>query len=148
MPPPRESSKCHHGTDLPTAESSIHFSDCILPDLLAAFDTAFPPLSLILVLPTWLKPALFVLTPFCAHPTLSLTILVFHTSKCCVFRFISFFKLINLFLERAREREREGEKHRCVVASCAPPTGPATQARALIGNQTGDPLVHSLCSIH
>ena len=28
-----------------------------------------------------------------------------------------------LFLERGREGEREGEKHPCVVASCAPPTG-------------------------
>ena len=87
----------------------------------------------------------------CAHPTLSLTILVFHTSKCCVFRFISFFKLIYLFLERAREREREGEKHRCVVASCAPPTGdlasnPGTcpdweSNRRPFGSQ---PVLHSL----
>ena len=38
---------------------------------------------------------------------------------------------------------REGEKHQCVVASHAPPTGtwPATQACALTGNPTGDPLV-------
>ena len=27
------------------------------------------------------------------------------------------------FLERGREGEREGEKHQCVVASCASPTG-------------------------
>ena len=41
-------------------------------------------------------------------------------------------------------REREGEKHQCVVASHDPPllgTLPATQACALTGNQTGDPLV-------
>ena len=31
---------------------------------------------------------------------------------------------IYLFLDRGvRERKREGEKHQCVVASCAPPTG-------------------------
>ena len=28
-----------------------------------------------------------------------------------------------MFRERGREGEREGEKHPCVVASCAPPTG-------------------------
>ena len=28
-----------------------------------------------------------------------------------------------LFRERGREGEREGEKHQCVVASCAPCTG-------------------------
>ena len=39
--------------------------------------------------------------------------------------------------------EREGEKHQCVVASHMPPTGdlPKTQACALTGNRTGDPLV-------
>ena len=26
-------------------------------------------------------------------------------------------------MERGREEEREGEKHQCMVASCAPPTG-------------------------
>ena len=38
----------------------------------------------------------------------------------------------------------EGKKHQCVVASLAPLLGtwPATQACALTGNQTGDPLVH------
>ena len=30
---------------------------------------------------------------------------------------------IYLFLERGREGEREGEKHRCVIASHMPPTG-------------------------
>ena len=28
-----------------------------------------------------------------------------------------------IFRQRGREGEREGEKHQCVVASCAPPTG-------------------------
>ena len=44
-----------------------------------------------------------------------------------------------------REGQREGEKHQCVVASCTPHTlrtWPVTQACALTGNQTGDPLVH------
>ena len=31
--------------------------------------------------------------------------------------------VLSLLLERGREGEREGEKHQCVVASCAPPTG-------------------------
>ena len=35
-----------------------------------------------------------------------------------------FFKIyLFIFRERGREGEREGEKHQCVVASCAPPTG-------------------------
>ena len=39
---------------------------------------------------------------------------------CVLFKKISF---IYLFLERGRKGEREGEKHQCVVASHAPPTG-------------------------
>ena len=40
------------------------------------------------------------------------------------FVFIYFLKdFIYLFLGRGREGEREGEKHQCVVDSCAPPTG-------------------------
>ena len=48
------------------------------------------------------------------------------------------------------EGEREGEKHQCVVASCAPPLGtaPATQACAITWNRTCNPLVHSPRSIH
>ena len=36
-----------------------------------------------------------------------------------------FFKIFYLFIfrERGREGERKGEKHQCVVASHAPPTG-------------------------
>ena len=34
-----------------------------------------------------------------------------------------FLDFIYLFLERGREGEREGEKHQCVVAALAPPTG-------------------------
>ena len=41
--------------------------------------------------------------------------------------FYSFKKdFIYLFLERGEEREREGEKHQCVVASHTPPTGDQT----------------------
>ena len=32
-------------------------------------------------------------------------------------------KILFIFRERGREREREGEEHQCVVASCMPPTG-------------------------
>ena len=53
---------------------------------------------------------------------------------------------IYLFLDRREGREKE-EKHQCVVTPQAVPphtlvTWPATQACALTGNQTGDPLVH------
>ena len=50
------------------------------------------------------------------------------------------------FRQRGRVGEREGEKHQCVVASYMPLMGTwsETQARALTGNQTGDPLVHRL----
>ena len=58
----------------------------------------------------------------------------------------SFFKKrFYLFSERGRG---EGEKHQCVVVSRMPPIGdlacPTTQACALTGNQTRDPLVHRL----
>ena len=55
------------------------------------------------------------------------------------------FYFMYLFLERGREGEREGEKYHCVVASPTPSTGDlaATQACALTGNQTSDPLVCS-----
>ena len=38
--------------------------------------------------------------------------------------FMPYFKRFYLFIfrDRGREEEREGEKHQCVVASCAPPT--------------------------
>ena len=55
-----------------------------------------------------------------------------------------FFKRFYLFVfrERGREGERKEEKHQCVIAS-GPKLGtcPATQACALTGNQTGDPLI-------
>ena len=48
------------------------------------------------------------------------------------------------FRQRGREGEREEKKYQCVVASCTPHNGepdPTTQACALTGNQTGNPLV-------
>ena len=36
---------------------------------------------------------------------------------------VYFKDFIYLFLERGKGGEREGEKHQCVIASCAPPTG-------------------------
>ena len=51
---------------------------------------------------------------------------------------------IYLSLERRREGGREGEKHRCVVASHTLGTWPATQACALTGSRTCDPLVRRL----
>ena len=36
---------------------------------------------------------------------------------------VYFKDFIYLFLERGEGGEREGEKHQCVIASCAPPTG-------------------------
>ena len=61
-----------------------------------------------------------------------------------MFTFFTRFSLF-IFRQRGREGEREGEKHQCVVVSCTPPTGNltrhATQAHALTGNRTSDPLV-------
>ena len=62
-------------------------------------------------------------------------------------RFVCLFKdFIYLFLERREGREKKGEKHQCMVASCASLLGtcPVTQACALTGNQTHDPSVHRL----
>ena len=55
---------------------------------------------------------------------------------------ITFLKtLLYLFIEK--RREKEGEKHQCVVASCAPllVTWPVTQTCALTGNWASDRLV-------
>ena len=54
-------------------------------------------------------------------------------------------RVLHLFIFKERRKgEREGEKHR-LIASRMPPTGegswPATQACALVGNWTSDPLV-------
>ena len=42
--------------------------------------------------------------------------------KKCFFSVFEYFFSIYLYLERG-QGEREGEKHKCVVASCVPPTG-------------------------
>ena len=57
--------------------------------------------------------------------------------------YIYIFKdFVYLFLERGREGEREGERHQCVVASYPlMRTWPITQAHALTGNRTGNPVV-------
>ena len=53
-----------------------------------------------------------------------------------------FLKIAFIHFYREGEREREGEKHQCVVASHVPPTGHLAHNSgcALTGNQTGDPL--------
>ena len=63
-----------------------------------------------------------------------------------VFIFFLFKKILFVYLrQRRREGERGGEKHQCVAAFHAPPTGDLTwstpQAWALTRNQTGNPLV-------
>ena len=48
-----------------------------------------------------------------------------HLKFSVIFKFILFFKRFYLFIfrQRGREGEREGEKHQCVIASRATPTG-------------------------
>ena len=61
-----------------------------------------------------------------------------------------FFKILFIFRERGKEGEREGEKHQTCeryidqlpLTRFQLGTWPATQACALTGNQTGNPLVH------
>ena len=55
-----------------------------------------------------------------------------------------YFFLIYLFFDRGKEKERE--KHQCVLPLVCPLLGtwPATQACALTGNRTGNPLVPRL----
>ena len=57
---------------------------------------------------------------------------------------IIFKKYFLIYFQREGNVGRNREKHQCVVASHVPPpqgTWPATQACALIGNWTGNPLV-------
>ena len=55
---------------------------------------------------------------------LSAIVLKLALLQSCVLTFIDVFKdFIYLFLDWGREGEREGKKHQCVVASCAPATG-------------------------
>ena len=61
-----------------------------------------------------------------------------------------FLKILFIFRERegkVKERERNINVWLPLMLPLLG-TWPATQASALTGNQTGDPLVHSLCSIH
>ena len=66
----------------------------------------------------------------------------------CIFTdlFSVFFKNIHLFTfrQRGREARKRTEISMCGCLLCAPPLGawPATQACALTGNQTSDPLVY------
>ena len=52
-------------------------------------------------------------------------------------------EILFIYFYRGEGREKEGEKHRCVVPSQGAPLGmwPTTQACALTGNQTNNPLV-------
>ena len=66
-------------------------------------------------------------------------------------RWFIYFKDFILFLDSGEEKEKERERNIKVWLPLACPllgTWPATQARALTGNPTSSPLVHSLCSIH
>ena len=70
-----------------------------------------------------------------------------HTHQVNYFLFFKFFfkDFIYLFLERREGREKERERNTNVwLPLMCPPLGtwPATQACALAGNQTGDPLLH------
>ena len=58
--------------------------------------------------------------------------------------FFKDFIYLFIFTQRGREGEREGEKHQCVVASCALPMGDLARNpdMCLTGNRTSDPLAH------
>ena len=68
-----------------------------------------------------------------------------HELSIYIFIYLCCFKDFILFTFRERGREGEREKNIIVWLSLARPllgTWPATQASALTGNRTGDPLVH------
>ena len=70
-----------------------------------------------------------------------------HMSSCvsCAFLFFKKILFIYLFLERGEGKEKEKERNINVWLSLAhPPLGtwPTTQACALTGNRTSDPLVY------
>ena len=60
--------------------------------------------------------------------------------------FVFFKDLFIYFLERGEGREKEREKHQCVVTTCAPPAGDLAHNPecAPTGNQTSDLLVRRL----
>ena len=93
----------------------------------------------------WLQKIGRYLTPFPFLPLLSHNTFPFFSFYLLLFSWRFYLFIIR---KRRREGEREGETHKCVVASPTPPTGPTTQACALTGNWTGDPLLCSGCSIH
>ena len=65
----------------------------------------------------------------------------------CVFNLLLSFYFIYLFSETGEGKEKERERNISVWLPLAcPPLGtwPATQACALTGNRTSDPLVHRL----
>ena len=74
----------------------------------------------------------------------------FYLFCVCVFFFFTYL-FIYLFLERGEGKEKERERNINVqLPLMCPPldTWPATQACALTGNRTSDPLVHSPHSTH
>ena len=59
------------------------------------------------------------------------------------------FYLFSFRMGKRKEKERERNTHVWLPLACPQPgTWPTTQACALTGNRTGDPLVSSRCSIH
>ena len=87
------------------------------------------------------------------HITNGLIFTSIEKANCFIFYFsLKLFKnFIYLFLERGgREGEREGENISVRLPLMWLPlrSWPATQACALTGNQTRDPLIHTLSSIH
>ena len=70
---------------------------------------------------------------------------LFYTCEICHWNFIIYFlNIYYLFIFRTGEgREKEGEKHQCVVVTCMLPTGDPAHKPGMcpMGNQTGDPLV-------
>ena len=78
----------------------------------------------------------------------SILLMMVFFSYTDLFSFISFIFLNILFIfrERGKEREREGEKHQCVLPFARPllRTWPSTQVYVLTGNRTSNPLLHSL----
>ena len=76
--------------------------------------------------------------------------IIFYGHNIYITKFLCL-KILFLFLERGKGREKEKERNINVWLPLTwPPLGtwPTTQACALLGNQNGDPLVHSPCWIH